>query len=129
MGLFSDKMQAVWDVFGEPEIWECNTVDELGKLGHLDECEFQVLIDKGRGRYYLTAMSADPDRDKGKIETLESGLVVVEEDTSPKPCTILYYVEISSEGYRRWRKEDRERNLTTLRRRAARKAGGRIRGG
>jgi len=102
-GLLSEEMyNRVWSTYGEPEIWECNKVDEVGILGHLDECEFQVLIDKGRNRYYLVAMSADPDRSKGKIDTTEDGEIVIDPDESPKPVTVVYYTEITRPEYLVW---------------------------
>lgn len=118
MGLFSPKMNEVWEKVGFPEIWECSTIDELGKVGHLDECEFQVLIDKEHGRYYLTAMSVDPNRLKTKIDTLESGEEIVEEDTDPKPTTILYYTEINGAQFKLWQVADMEHRREMIMQRA-----------
>lgn len=106
-GLLSEEMyNRVWSIHGEPEIWECTSTSEVGKLGHLDECEFQVLIDKGRNRYYLVAMSADPDRAKVKTDTTEEGEVVIDPDESPRPATIVYYTEITWNEYLVWRAAD-----------------------
>ena len=88
------------------EIWECNTVDELSKIAHLDECEFQVLIDKKNTRYYLVAMSVDPYRQKMRTNTTDEGLIIIEEDPYPKPATVLYFTEIGSEEYILWKKAD-----------------------
>lgn len=128
-GLFSKKMTGIWEKVGYPEIWECSTPGELGKEGHLDDCEFQVLIDKDTSRYYLVAMSVDPDRVKAKVEDTEFGDGDVIEDTAARPATIVYYVEINSEEFRIWQHEDRNKRITWLRTKAREEELARVKAG
>ena len=88
------------------EIWECNSVAEVGTLGHLDDCEFQVLIDKKNSRYYLVALTVDPERVRAKVDTTEGGDQIVIPDTSQKPATAVYYTEVIWEEYKLWRAAD-----------------------
>lgn len=117
-GLFGKGMDIIWSEIGYPEIWECNTPGELGKLGHLDDCEFQVLIDKDNGRYYLVAMSVDPDRVKTKVDASEFSKEDLLEDEGIKPVTIVYYTEIGIEEYRIWQHEDRKKRVIYLKNKA-----------
>lgn len=98
-----------------PEIWECKDVQELGTAAHLDECEIQVLRDRPNNRYYLSAMSVDPDRERGKITTTESGISLVEADSEPKPAMILYYTEITRTQFQTWQQVDTEKRLDAVR--------------
>ena len=92
-----------------PEVWECASVEEVGREAHLDDCEIQVLRDRKNNRYYFCAMSVDPGRTKARIEDTEAGVTVVE-DEGPFSPMVLYYCEITRAEFRRWQKEDRGRH-------------------
>ena len=116
-GIYSKQMRAIWDKVGAPAIYECTSVDEVGKYGHLDDCEFQVLIDRDVDRYYLVALTVDPERLRARVEDTEfTDNDIVEDDESPKPPTVIYFVEISVEQYRLWQKYDREKRLDFIKR-------------
>ncbi len=117
LGLWSKRMQEAvksYGLAGGIEIWECGSVSEVGSKGHLDECEFQVLIDKKSTRYYLVAMSVDVDRVRAKVDTTESGDQIVVPDYSPKPATVAYYCEVSSGEYKLWRTADAVRRRAMI---------------
>ena len=116
MGIFSSKMLPVWMKYGRLEVWECSDVDELAGAAHLDDCEFQILIDKANSRYYLAAMSVDPDRIRGTLDTTEDGAPIMREDTSIKPGTVVYYTEVSAGQYKVWIAADRKYRDDALRR-------------
>ena len=95
-----------------PEVWECNGVEELSIVANFDECEMQVLIDKAVGRYYLCAMSVDPERTRTKIEDTPSGPILVE-DEGPKSPMVLYYTEIVEAEFKKWQEADTRRRRET----------------
>jgi hypothetical protein len=124
LGLSDVKTQnALWDVFGYPMIIECTNVEEFGKFAHEDECEIQTLIDQSNSRYYLTAMSIDPERIRQKVDELvyydlnkgkEVATPTVVPDDAPKPTTIVFYIEISEGEYKKWAQEDAKRRVEAI---------------
>jgi hypothetical protein len=98
----------LWEKYGKPEIWECTSMEEIGKNAHLDSCEMQILIDKKNNRYYLVAMTIDGERVRAKIDEDETGLILVE-DTGKKPTTVVYFMEVTKAHFDRWAEEDRKR--------------------
>lgn len=132
LGISNEEIQnALWNVHGYPEIWECSNIEEFGEYAHYDECEIQPLIDNATNRYFITAMTIDPDRVRQKIDEIisydqvkgkEVGIPAVVPDEAPKPMTIVYYVEITEGEYKVWAKADADRRIKLINERNRKKS-------
>jgi hypothetical protein len=134
LGLSDEKTQnAIWEVYGYPEVWECISVEEFGTATQKEECEVQPLIDRETGRYFLTSMTIDAERLRTKMDEVvvydqrqgkDVGVPVAAPDDSPKPTTVVHYIEISESQYKKWASEDYKKRAEIKKTNTNRRGGG-----
>ena len=84
-----------------PEVWECRNVYELSMAATFEECEHQVLVDRDTARYYLCAMSVDPERTRTRVDGPD-----IVEDEGPRSPMVLFFTEVGEGEYHYWQRAD-----------------------